>query len=69
MSQLEQINLMDQLKDVICKIKLIHYFIETQIPDHSIPLDFDEVQWGFCLILTDIEKSLEEIKSNMYKEP
>ena len=44
----------DKLKVLICKLRCIGYFIETQDPDHSRPTDFDEVQYGLSLIINEI---------------
>ncbi len=44
----------DKLKVLICKLRCIGYFIETQDPDYSRPIDFDEVQYGLSLIINEI---------------
>lgn len=61
----QQIELEDQLRISICKIKCLSFFIETQDPDFSKPTDFDEVHQGLVLILNGIVTELVEIKDQL----
>lgn len=59
------IDLADQLKASICKIKCVSFFIETQDPDYSRPTDFDEIQYGLVLLMNNIVYELTEIKNKL----
>ncbi|MBL7544523.1 MAG: hypothetical protein JNL11_11965 [Bdellovibrionaceae bacterium] len=59
------IDLADQLKASICKIKCLSFFIETQDSDYSRSTDFDEVQRGLVLIFNGIITELAEVKDQL----
>lgn len=59
------IDLADQLKASICKIKCLSFFIETQDPESLRPTDFDEIQQGLVLIFHEIAIELIEIKEKL----
>jgi hypothetical protein len=61
----QQIELEDQLRISICKIKCVSFFIETQDPDYSKPTDFDEIQQGLVSILNEIVTDLVDIKDKL----
>lgn len=64
---IREIELADQLRVTICKIKCLNFFIETQDPDYSKPVDFDEIQEGLVLIFNEIVTELVEIKCELKK--
>lgn len=51
----------DKLKVLICKLRCIGYFIETQDPDHSRPIDFDDVQYGLSLLINEITDEMSAV--------
>lgn len=63
----QETNLADKLQTNISKIKCLCFFIETQDPDYSKPIDFDEIQQGLVLIFNGIVTELIEIKDQLEK--
>ena len=55
----------DQIKVSMCKLRFISHFLETQNPDHSLPLDYDDVLFGFYTILNETIKDLDTLRKNL----
>lgn len=51
----------DQLRPVICKLKAMGHFFETQDPQFAKPSEMDHINSGIALILDDIGERLSEI--------
>ena len=52
---------LDKLRILTYKLRCLGHFVETQDPNHSCPVDFDEVQHGFALFLNEITAEIVEI--------
>ncbi len=58
----------DKIHVLICKLKCLSYFVETHNPNCVRPLDFVEVQYGYSLIMNEIIEELELIKDDFDSE-
>lgn len=65
MKPVKSVDASDQLHVIICKMRFISHFLETQNPDHSLPLDYDDVLFGFYTILNETIKDLDTIKKDL----
>lgn len=45
---------LEKLRLLANKLRCLGHFIETQDPDHVLPTDFDNVQYGFSIFLNEI---------------
>ncbi len=59
------VDVCDQIKVSMCKLRFISHFLETQNPDHSLPLDYDDVLFGFYTILNETIKDLDTLRKNL----
>ncbi len=51
----------EKLRVLAYKLRCLGHFVETQDPNHVIPVDFDEVQYGLALFLNEITAEMIEI--------
>lgn len=58
----------EKLRLLAYKLRCIGYFLETQDPNHVCPADFDEVQYGFSLILNEMAVEMVAISEHAGKE-
>lgn len=58
----------EKLRHLAYKLRCIGYFLETQDPNHICPSDFDEVQYGFALIINEIATEMSAISKGLLKE-
>lgn len=55
----------EKLRHLAYKLRCIGHFLETQDPNHTCPSDFDEVQYGFSLIINEITAEMVVIAEGM----
>lgn len=46
----------DRLKFLTSKLRCIGHFIEIQDPNHSTPIDFDDIQFGLALFINAFDQ-------------
>jgi len=51
----------EKLRLLAYKLRCLGHFIETQDPDHVLPTDFDNVQYGFSVLINGINEIAEQI--------
>jgi hypothetical protein len=44
----------EKLRLLVCKLRCLGHFLETQDPNHVCPADFDKIQYGFSLLINEI---------------
>lgn len=57
----------EKLRHLAYKLRCMGYFLETQDPNHGCPSDFDEVQYGFSLIINEMALEMVAISESMGK--
>ncbi|GEM_PF-3297873 len=57
----------EKLRILAYKVRCLGYFLETQDPNHACPADFDEVQYGFSLIVNEIAAEMVAISEAVGK--
>lgn len=57
----------EKLRHLAYKLRCIGYFLETQDPNHVCPSDFDEVQYGFSVIINEMALEMVAISESMGK--
>tara|TARA_B110001454_G_scaffold219192_1_gene251183 strand:- start:68080 stop:68280 length:201 start_codon:yes stop_codon:yes gene_type:complete len=65
MKPVKSVDASDQLHVIISKMRFISHFLETQNPDHSLPLDYDDVLFGFYTILNETIKDLDTVRKDL----
>ena len=58
----------EKLRHLAYKLRCMGYFLETQDPNHVCPSDFDEVQYGFSLIINEMALEMVAISESMGKK-
>ena len=58
----------DKLRFLTSKLRCLGHFIETQDPNHSTPVDFDDVQLGLALIINEIAANMLSITKSLEKK-
>ena len=51
----------EKLRLLAYKLRCLGHFIETQDPDHVLPTDFDNVQYGFSMLINEIAEQIIDI--------
>lgn len=51
----------EKLRLLACKLRCLGHFLETQDPDHVLPTDFDNVQYGFSMLINEIAEQIIDI--------
>lgn len=54
----------EKLRLLAYKLRCLGHFLETQDPDHVLPTDFDNVQYGFSMIINDIVFEILDLTKN-----
>lgn len=55
----------EKLRMLAYKLRCLAHFIETQDPNHVMPSDFDEVQYGLSVFLNEITAEMISIAEKM----
>lgn len=58
----------DKLKFLTSKLRCIGHFIETQDPNHSTPVDLDDVQFGLAQFINEIAAEMLSITKSLEKK-
>ena len=51
----------EKLRLLAFKLRCLGHFIETQDPNHVLPADFDNVQYGFSMLINEIAEQIIDI--------
>lgn len=63
----QSLELVDKMNFIIFRLKSLCYLVENQNPQADKPVDLDEINYGFAMILSDIVIELEAIKNDLEK--
>lgn len=48
----------EKLRLLAYELRCLGHLIETQDPDHVLPTDFDNVQYGFSMLLNEVASEM-----------
>lgn len=51
----------EKLRLLAYKLRCLGHFLETQDPNHVLPTDFDNVQYGFSILINEIAEQIIDI--------